>query len=200
MFKEVTFLTSSTSLSQCPKASIPEYAFIGRSNVGKSSLINTLFHRKELAKTSATPGKTKLINHFVVDAKWCLVDLPGYGWAKVSKKLKDAWDKNLQEYILHRTQLKCVFVLIDSRIPAQKIDLEFMEWLGLNNIPFLIIFTKTDKLSKSQLRKALEAYKKTMLLQWEEMPNYFITSSISKIGREDILSYINELNSLEFNS
>ena len=192
--KQAEFLCSNTDYTKCPLPDKPEYAFIGRSNVGKSSLINMLTNQKKLAKTSGTPGKTQLINHFLINEKWYLVDLPGYGYAKVSKTQREKWQKFIQDYLLNRENLVCLFVLIDSRIEAQKIDLEFMEWLGLKQVPFAMVFTKTDKLSSSQLIKNLKAYQQTMLKRWDVLPGIFTTSSESKQGREELLGYIGELN------
>jgi GTP-binding protein len=191
---EAKFVKSSKALNQCPAANKPEYAFIGRSNVGKSSLINMLTHNKNLAKTSQTPGKTQLINHFSVDDKWFLVDLPGYGFAKVSKTEREAWEKMIHEYLSKRENLLCIFVLVDSRLEPQAIDLEFMLWLGEQGLPFVIVFTKTDKLSTTQLSKNLEQYKKVVLEYFEVLPRSFVTSSEKKVGREEILGFIKELN------
>lgn len=191
---EAKFIKSSKALNQCPAANKPEYAFIGRSNVGKSSLINMLTHNKNLAKTSQTPGKTQLINHFSVDDKWFLVDLPGYGFAKVSKTKREAWEKMIHEYLSKRENLLCIFVLVDARLEPQAIDLEFMLWLGEQGLPFVIVFTKTDKLSTTQLSKNLEQYKKVVLEYFEVLPRSFVTSSEKKVGREEILGFIKELN------
>ncbi len=188
------FVISNTKLELCPKPDKAEYAFIGRSNVGKSSLINYIANNKKLAKTSGKPGKTQLINHFIINKEWYLVDLPGYGYAQTSKKNRTKWEQFISEYILQRESLLNLFVLIDARIPAQKIDLDFMEWLGEKGIPFSIVFTKIDKLSSTQKHKNLLAYKKEMLKFWEEMPIHFSTSSSGKIGKESILSYIESIN------
>ncbi|MCB0409041.1 MAG: YihA family ribosome biogenesis GTP-binding protein [Flavobacteriales bacterium] len=190
------FVISNTKLSLCPSPDKQEYAFIGRSNVGKSSLINYLTNNKNLAKTSGRPGKTQLINHFLINKEWYLVDLPGYGYAKASKKSRNKWEQFISDYILKRENLTNLFVLIDSRLPAQQIDLDFMEWLGIKSIPFSIIFTKIDKLSSTQLNKNLMAYKKEMLKYWEEMPIHFTSSSSGKIGKEAILNYIDSINNL----
>lgn len=187
------FLISNTSFKKCPEDDRPEFAFIGRSNVGKSSLINMLTGKKKLAKTSSTPGKTQLINHFIINEEWYLVDLPGYGYAKASKKSRSSWEKFIAEYLLHRESLMTTFVLIDARLEPQKIDLEFMNWCGEKGIPFSIIFTKTDKLSSSALQKNIANYKKQILKQWEEIPPVFITSSQSKFGRESLLNYLQEI-------
>ena len=157
--KTANFFVSSQKISQCPKPNLPEYAFIGRSNVGKSSLINMLTGHKDLAKTSSTPGKTKLINHFIINESWYLVDLPGYGFAKLSKSIKEKWQKMIEDYLSYRENLMCIFVLVDSRLEPQKIDLQFIEWLGTNQIPFSIVFTKTDKISEKQLAKSVDLFK-----------------------------------------
>lgn len=188
------FTISATQWKDCPKPDRPEYAFIGRSNVGKSSLINMLAERKDLAKTSGTPGKTQLINVFHMQKKWYLVDLPGYGYARVSKRKRGGFEKMITNYLTERTNLVNTFVLIDCRIPPQKIDLEFMEWMGESQIPFSIVFTKIDKVSSADLQKALLNYKKEMLKKWEAMPQVFTTSSSSKIGRMELLNYIDALN------
>ena len=188
--KKAEFIQSSANVSQCPKPDKPEFAFIGRSNVGKSSLINMLCQRKGLAKTSGSPGKTRLINHFLINDAWYLVDLPGYGYAKVSKKDRASFMKLIYSYFEQRENLVNAFVLIDSRHEPQKNDLEFMEWLGLRHIPFAMIFTKIDKLSSSELRKNTEAYKKEMLKGWESLPPIFMTSSEHRLGRNEVLDYV----------
>ncbi|WP_378185517.1 ribosome biogenesis GTP-binding protein YihA/YsxC [Aquimarina sp. W85] len=188
------FVISNSDVSKCPKDNLPEYAFIGRSNVGKSSLINMLTDRKSLAKTSGRPGKTQLINHFLINKNWFLVDLPGYGYARVSKSTKKVFQKFITAYFSKREQLITAFVLVDCRHEPQKIDLEFMQWLGQNQIPFSIIFTKGDKLSENKLTKKIESYTNVMLEYWEEMPQYFITSSSSAMGKEEVLDYIMKLN------
>ncbi|WP_413511650.1 ribosome biogenesis GTP-binding protein YihA/YsxC [Myroides odoratus] len=189
------FVISNSDVSKCPNEPLPEYAFIGRSNVGKSSLINMLTNSKNLAKTSSRPGKTQLINHFKINSNWFLVDLPGYGYAKVSKKTKSVFQKFITEYFEKRRQLVCAFVLIDIRHDAQKIDLEFMEYLGVSAIPFAIIFTKADKVGKTKVPQLIAAYEKQLLNGlWEEMPPYFITSAEEKTGREEVLAYIDEIN------
>lgn len=189
-----TFVISNTNPQLCPEPNMPEYAFIGRSNVGKSSLINYLTNNGKLSKTSATPGKTQLINHFLINDNWYLVDLPGYGYAKTSKKNRLKWQGFISEYLLHRKNLMNVFVLIDSRLPPQTIDLDFMEWLGEKQIPFAMVFTKIDKLSSSALNKNLAHYRKEMLKTWAAMPPSFASSSSSKTGGEKILNYIEEIN------
>ncbi len=188
------FIISNTDISKCPKENIPEYAFIGRSNVGKSSLINMLTNHKSLAKTSGKPGKTQLINHFMINDEWFLVDLPGYGYAKVSKNKRQSFQAFIKDYFLKREQLVCTFVLVDSRHEPQKIDLEFMQFLGENSIPFCIIFTKTDKLGKVQVQKNLAAYRKSMLQFWEEMPTSFLTSAVNSEGKKELLQFISDIN------
>ena len=192
--KSAEFVISNTDIKKCPDTNIPEYAFIGRSNVGKSSLINMICERKALAKVSGSPGKTQLINHFLINDSWHLVDLPGYGYAKVSKSERKRFEKFIWQYILKREQLTALFVLVDSRLEPQKIDMEFFRKLGQEGIPFLIVFTKADKLSSSKLNKNITAYKKKMLLEWEELPKTFITSSETGFGKEELLSYIDYIN------
>ncbi|MDR6302080.1 ribosome biogenesis GTP-binding protein YihA/YsxC [Mesonia maritima] len=188
------FVVSNSDVKKCPESNLPEYAFIGRSNVGKSSLINMLTHRKSLAKTSGRPGKTQLINHFLINKNWHLVDLPGYGYARVSKKAKKTFQKFITDYFFHRKQLISAFVLVDSRHEPQKIDLEFMQWLGENAIPFSIIFTKADKLKPNALDRNIKQYSDKLLETWESMPPYFVTSSSNETGREELLNYIEEVN------
>lgn len=188
------FVISNTDVKKCPAGTFPEYAFIGRSNVGKSSLINMLTARKGLAMTSATPGKTMLINHFLINKNWYLVDLPGYGYARRGQKGKDQIRTIIEDYILEREQMTNLFLLIDSRLEPQKIDLEFMEWLGENGIPFSIIFTKTDKLKSGRLKMNINAYLRELSKQWEELPPYFISSSENRTGRTEILDYIESIN------
>lgn len=189
------FVMSNSDVAKCPKEPLPEYAFIGRSNVGKSSLINMLVERKSLAKTSGRPGKTQLINHFKINKNWFLVDLPGYGYARVSKKDKKTFQKYITEYFLKRKQLVCAFVLVDIRHEPQPIDMEFMEWLGSNGIPFAIIFTKADKLKPGAIEKNVKAYIMELLASvWEEAPPYFITSSSKHLGKIALLNYIEEIN------
>lgn len=193
--KSADFVISNSKVTHCPKDPLPEYAFIGRSNVGKSSLINMLTQRKSLAKTSGRPGKTQLINHFKINDNWFLVDLPGYGYARVSKKDKKTFQKYITDYFMERQQLVCAFVLVDIRHEPQKIDLEFMEWMGENAIPFCIVFTKADKLRPKAIENHINAYIKDLLAGiWEEAPQYFVTSSTSDIGREELLHYIDDLN------
>lgn len=188
------FKISNTDINKCPKDKFPEYAFIGRSNVGKSSLINMLTNKNKLAKTSQKPGKTQLINHFIINKNWYLVDLPGYGWSKVSKSLRDSWGPMIETYLTKRETLNCVFVLMDIRIPPQKIDLDFILWLGENQIPFAIIFTKADKMTKNKIHSSIAAFKREILKVFEWMPGYFISSSVSSLGQKEILNYIQELN------
>ena len=192
--KKAEFTLSAPMVSMCPKDTKPEYAFIGRSNVGKSSLINMLTNNKKLAKTSSTPGKTLLINHFIINNEWYLVDLPGYGFAKRSKKELAKLDQMIQGYILQREQLVNVFLLIDVRLEAQKIDLEFIDWLGKSGVPFAIVFTKADKLTAAKVRQNVEAYKQRLLETWEELPPIFVTSSEKKQGRDEVLEYIDAIN------
>lgn len=189
------FVVSNTDFRKCPATSFPEYAFIGRSNVGKSSLINMLTGRKGLAMTSATPGKTLLINHFIINNNWYLVDLPGYGYAKRGQKMQERLQYIIRSYILYREALTCLFVLVDSRLEPQRIDLDFIEWLGENGIPFAIVFTKADKLSSGKLQGNVNIYLEKLSEQWEELPPYFVTSSEHKIGREELLNYIDSINS-----
>jgi GTP-binding protein len=189
------FIISNSDVSKCPKEPLPEYAFIGRSNVGKSSLINMLTGRNSLAKTSGKPGKTQLINHFKINGNWFLVDLPGYGYARVSKKTKETFQKFITDYFERREQLVCAFVLIDIRLEAQKIDLEFINYLGEAQVPFCIIFTKVDKIARGKVDAHVAAYRKQMLANnWEEMPQHFVTSSTDGTGREKVLSYIDNVN------
>jgi len=192
--KFAEFVMSNSNVEKCPKSMLPEYAFIGRSNVGKSSLINMLTNRKSLAKTSGRPGKTQLINHFLINKNWHLVDLPGYGYARVSKTAKKTFQKFITQYFNHREQLVTAFVLVDIRHTPQPVDLDFMRWLGENNIPFSIIFTKADKLKPNAIERHINDYKEVLLETWEEMPNYFITSSSKSIGKENLLEYIDTLN------
>ncbi|WP_420316244.1 ribosome biogenesis GTP-binding protein YihA/YsxC [Ekhidna sp.] len=192
--KSAEFIKSSPKVADCPEPKIPEYAFIGRSNVGKSSLINHLTNRKKLAKTSSTPGKTQLINHFLINDQWYLVDLPGYGWAQTSKTNKAEWKKMIHTYLEERQNLACVFLLVDLRHDPQKIDLDFMEWLGTEGIPFSIVFTKADKLGKTQVQSNVASYKKEMRKTWEEMPPTFVTSSVDKMGGKEILDFIDRIN------
>ncbi|MCX6180368.1 MAG: ribosome biogenesis GTP-binding protein YihA/YsxC [Bacteroidetes bacterium] len=190
------FSVSNSEVALCPVTSLPEYAFIGRSNVGKSSLINALTNRKSLAKTSGTPGKTQLINHFLINEKWYITDLPGYGYAKVSKGIKSGWEKMISDYLLQRKNLLYTFVLVDSRHAPQKIDIEFINWLGENQVPFCIVFTKSDKLTKAKAKKNIDDYRTSLLDYWEELPFSFVTSAEKKEGMNEILDFIEQSNSL----
>lgn len=192
--KSAEFFISNSRADQCPVTDKPEYAFIGRSNVGKSSLINMLTQRKALAMTSSTPGKTMLINHFVINDEWFLVDLPGYGYAKRGKKEVEKLQKLISYYVLNREELTCLFVLIDSRLKPQKIDLEFIQFLGENGVPFGLIFTKADKTKRGELKRNVEAFLNTLREEWEELPPYFITSSDNDLGRDEVLNYIQQIN------
>ncbi len=194
VIRSASFVTSSPSIEKCPQTSLPEFAFIGRSNVGKSSLINMITGLKALAKVSETPGKTQIINHFLINEKWYLVDLPGYGYAKVSKGARKSFTEMITRYILFRENLQCVFVLIDSRLEPQEIDITFINWLGENKVPFALVFTKTDKISSGELLNNIAGYKKEMLKYWEELPKIFSTSVLQRTGREYILNYIEEIN------
>jgi len=196
LVKKAEFITSNTDIKKCPAPNFPEYAFIGRSNVGKSSLINSLTGRKSLAKVSGKPGKTQLINHFLINQNWYLVDLPGYGYASVSKTKRLEFAQFIKNYLIKRENLMCLFVLVDSRHKPQKIDLEFMQWLGQKGIPFVICFTKQDKLSKKERAENLTFYQKELLVYWEELPKIFLSSSTSKIGQEELLKFIEQTNSL----
>lgn len=188
--KEAKFIISSPDLKRCPTTKLPEFAFIGRSNVGKSSLINMLTNRKNLAKTSTTPGKTQLINHFLVNDSWYLVDLPGYGYAKVSKEKRSEFQQFILEYITKRETLYCVYVLVDSRLTPQPIDIKFINWLGEKQIPFAVIFTKTDKLAQREWRKNVEEFKNRLKENWEELPPMIFSSAVKQLGREEILGSI----------
>ena len=204
MITNASYIISSPDVTNCPPSTLPEYAFIGRSNVGKSSLINMLCNNPKLAKTSQKPGKTLLINHFLVESRktkderqeWHLVDLPGYGYAQAGQKQREALKRMIERYCLMREQLVCLFVLIDCRHEAQKIDLEFINWLGENGVPFAIVFTKGDKLGKVRLKENVEAYKARLLEEWEELPPVFVTSAETKLGGEELTAYIEELNKL----
>ena len=188
------FVISNTDVNKCPKTGFPEYAFIGRSNVGKSSLINMLTGNKKLAMTSSTPGKTLLINHFLINKQWYLVDLPGYGYANRSKKSVADIQRVIGSYLENRMEMTCLFVLIDSRLEPQAIDMNFMNWLGENQVPFAIVFTKADKQSKSRTENNIRGYIEKLKEQWEELPPCFITSSLTGVGRDDVLSYIESIN------
>ena len=198
IIKTAEFLTSNTDYKKCPEEDFPEYAFIGRSNVGKSSLINMLTNHAKLAKISSTPGKTQLINHFLINGDWYLVDLPGYGYAKISKKIKETFENMIRSYLRNREQLSCLFMLVDSRLKPQKSDMEFMEFLGKEGVPFVIVFTKADKLSSSEMIKNQKAFRNEMLKQWEFMPRLFISSATSGLGKEEILGFIEETSKVFF--
>lgn len=192
--KSAEFVISNTDYKKCPQSSLPEYAFIGRSNVGKSSLINMLCNRNGLAMTSSKPGKTLLINHFLINNNWHLVDLPGYGYATAGKKIRDQLKEIIESYILNREQLTSVFLLIDCRLEPQKIDIEFMNWMGENGVPFSIVFTKLDKISNARFKENSNAYKQKLLESWDELPPVFATSSEKRTGRDEILDYIGNIN------
>jgi GTP-binding protein len=194
LIKSAEFVVSNSDVAKCPKDRLPEYAFIGRSNVGKSSLINMLMQRKSLAKTSGRPGKTQLINHFLINKNWYLVDLPGYGYARVSKSSKKVFQKFITKYFEKREQMILAFVLVDCRLEPQPIDLEFMQWMGESQVPFSIIFTKADKLKPNALKRNIEGYEQKMLEVWEEMPQYFITSASNSEGRDELLAFLGNLN------
>lgn len=194
VIKSAEFVISNSQVSKCPTTGLPEYAFIGRSNVGKSSLINMLTGKKGLAMTSQKPGKTQLINHFIINGTWYLVDLPGYGYARLSKDGREKLKTMIEDYTLERKELVCLFVLVDSRHEPQKIDLEFIQWLGEEGVPFALVFTKADKLTKGRLAANLEAYKARLLEEWEELPPIFVTSSEQQLGRDELLSYIEGIN------
>jgi GTP-binding protein len=196
IIKSAKFLQSCDSYLKCPPSDKPEYAFIGRSNVGKSSLINVISGTKNLARISTKPGKTQIINHFLINDSWYLVDLPGYGYAKVSKDKKGLWEKFITEYLVKRKNLMCVFVLVDIRLEPQVIDVDFMEWLAIDDIPFVIAFTKSDKLTKNQLAQSLDRYKKYLQGTWESFPTHYITSALERKGQDDILKFIEETNPL----
>lgn len=195
LIKTATFLKSITNIKDCPKSGAHDFAFIGRSNVGKSSLINMLVNRKQLAKTSGKPGKTQTINFFLINDTWHLVDLPGYGWAGVSKEKKIEWVAFVRDYLLKRENLYCLFILIDIRHEPQSIDLEFINWVGENRIPFAIVFTKTDKISKGKIASSIAKYKNRLLRDWESLPEIFISSSMKHIGKEELLEFIDKINS-----
>ena len=194
VIKSAEFVISNSQVSKCPTTGLPEYAFIGRSNVGKSSLINMLTGKKGLAMISQKPGKTQLINHFIINGAWYLVDLPGYGYARLSKDGREKLKAMIEDYTLERKELVCLFVLVDSRHEPQKIDLEFIQWLGEEGVPFALVFTKADKLTKGRLAANLEAYKARLLEEWEELPPIFVTSSEQQLGRDELLSYIEGIN------
>jgi GTP-binding protein len=190
--KTAEFISSYADVAKCPPPDKPEFAFIGRSNVGKSSLINMLTNSKKLAKTSVTPGKTQTINHFLINTSWYLVDLPGYGYASVSKSTRAGFGQMIENYVLKRESLSCLFILIDARLPPQANDLDFIQWVGSKNIPLALLFTKIDKLKLNELQKNLKEYEKKLLTQWEELPTIVLTSSVKKNGKEEILEIIDE--------
>ena len=194
VIKSAEFVISNSRVEKCPTTGLPEYAFIGRSNVGKSSLINMLTTRKGLAMTSQKPGKTQLINHFIINDAWYLVDLPGYGYARLGKDSRDSLRRMIEDYVLERKELVLLFVLLDCRHEPQKIDLEFIQWLGEEGVPFALVFTKADKLSKGRLAANIEAYKAKLHEEWEELPPIFVTSSEEHMGRDELLGYIEEIN------
>ncbi|WP_460677529.1 ribosome biogenesis GTP-binding protein YihA/YsxC [Hymenobacter coalescens] len=194
LIRDARFLQSNTEVAKCPPATFPEYAFIGRSNVGKSSLINMLTGRTALAKTSSLPGKTQLINHFLINDEWYLVDLPGYGYARVSKESRAKWGKMIRAYLAKRENLSCVFVLIDSRLEPQAVDLEFITMLGEMGVPFVLVFTKTDKQSSSRTQQHVQGFLEKMRETWEELPRYFVTSAVARNGRDEVLGFIEEVN------
>lgn len=194
VIKSAEFVISNSRVEKCPTTGLPEYAFIGRSNVGKSSLINMLTARKGLAMTSQKPGKTQLINHFIINDAWYLVDLPGYGYARLGKDSRDSLRRMIEDYVLERKELVLLFVLLDCRHDPQKIDLEFIQWLGEEGVPFALVFTKADKLSKGRLAANVEAYKAKLHEEWEELPPIFVTSSEERMGRNELLGYIEEVN------
>ena len=196
MIKNAKFIISSTDYKKCPQPTLPEYAFIGRSNVGKSSLINSIVNQKNLAKVSSKPGKTQLINHFLINDKWYLVDLPGFGYAKISKNQRQEFQKMTNNYLSYRENLMCLFVLIDLRLKPQTIDQNFMQWLAIAKIPFKIVFTKSDKVNKNSVTKNIKKYKEYMRKEWEEIPEIFITSSLKKTGLIEIENFINQTNKL----
>ena len=194
MIREATFVKSSSKLEECPKTGLPEYVFLGRSNVGKSSLINMLVERNKLSKTSSKPGKTQLINHFIVNQKLFFVDLPGYGWAKTSKKNRESWDNMTKDYLLNSDKIALIFILIDIRLKPQEIDINYINYLGKNKLPVNLIFTKADKIKKSEIDKRIDEFTASLSQYWSSIPNYFISSSLKKIGRKEIIKYIFEIN------
>lgn len=194
MIREATFVKSSSKLEECPKTGLPEYVFLGRSNVGKSSLINMLVERNKLSKTSSKPGKTQLINHFIINQKLFFVDLPGYGWAKTSKKNRESWDKMTKNYLLNSDKIALIFILIDIRLKPQEIDIDYINYLGKNKLPVNLIFTKADKIKKSEIEKRIDEFTSSLSQYWSSIPNYFISSSLKKIGKKEIIKYIFEIN------
>ncbi len=200
VIQSAKFVKSSPDYKKCPEPKKPEYAFIGRSNVGKSSLINAITNNRKLAKTSGTPGKTQLINHFEINGQWYLVDLPGYGFAKISKVMREKWEKMILDYLFKRVNLLNTFILVDSRHEPQKLDIELIQWFGANQLPFTLVFTKSDKLTKKRLNDSLQRYKNFLKTQWEELPPIIISSAIDKLGVDEILEQIEETNKLFYNS
>jgi GTP-binding protein len=196
IIKDAQFIVSNTDVNKCPKTDKPEYAFIGRSNVGKSSLINMLTDHRKLAKISGRPGKTQLINHFLINKEWFLVDLPGYGYAKSSKTDRRLWEKFIRKYLLLRDNLYCVFVLIDSRLSAQNSDVEFMQWLGVSEVPFVIVFTKTDKLNKTEFANFQQQFEEELYKTWDELPQMFVSSAETGLGKDEILQFIDTTNNI----
>ncbi len=194
VIREATFVKSSSKLEECPKSDLPEYVFLGRSNVGKSSLINMLVERNKLSKTSSKPGKTQLINHFIINQKLFFVDLPGYGWAKTSKINRKSWENMTKKYLLNSEKIALIFILIDIRLKPQKIDIEYINYLGKNNLPVNLIFTKVDKIKKSEIDKKIYEFTCSLSKYWSSLPNYFISSSLKKIGRKEIIKYIFKIN------
>ena len=194
MIREAAFVKSSSKLEECPKTGLPEYVFLGRSNVGKSSLINMLVERNKLSKTSSKPGKTQLINHFIVNQKLFFVDLPGYGWAKTSKKNRESWDNMTKDYLLNSDKIALIFILIDIRLKPQEIDIDYINYLGKNKLPVNLIFTKADKIKKSEIEKRIDEFTSSLSQYWSSIPNYFISSSLKKIGKKEIIKYIFEIN------
>ena len=194
MIKEAKFVKSSSKLEECPKTDLPEYVFLGRSNVGKSSLINMLVERNKLSKTSSKPGKTQLINHFIINKKLFFVDLPGYGWAKTSKSNRESWDNMTKKYLLNSEKLVLIFILIDIRIKPQDIDIKYINFIGKNNLPVNLIFTKVDKIKKGEIDRRINEFISSLSKYWSTIPNYFVSSSLNKIGREEILKYIFQIN------
>lgn len=200
VIQSAKFVKSSPDYKKCPEPKKPEYAFIGRSNVGKSSLINAITNNRKLAKTSGTPGKTQLINHFEINGQWYLVDLPGYGFAKISKVMREKWEKMILDYLFKRVNLLNTFILVDSRHEPQKLDIELIQWFGANQLPFTLVFTKSDKLTKKRLNDSMQRYKNFLKTQWEELPPIIISSAIDKLGVDEILEQIEETNKLFYNS
>ena len=194
MIREAKFVKSSSKLEECPKADLPEYVFLGRSNVGKSSLINMLVERNKLSKTSSKPGKTQLINHFIINKKLFFVDLPGYGWAKTSKSNRESWDNMTKKYLINSEKLVLIFILIDIRIKPQDIDIKYINFIGKNNLPVNLIFTKVDKIKKGEIDRRINEFISSLSKYWSTIPNYFVSSSLKKIGRDEILKYIFQIN------